>query len=36
VRWKGYVEETWEPVEALTGCWDMVVEFEEWRARKGL
>jgi hypothetical protein len=29
VKWKGYDEESWEPLENLTACADLVRVFEE-------
>jgi hypothetical protein len=29
VKWKGYDEETWEPMENLTDCADLVTKFEQ-------
>jgi hypothetical protein len=28
VKWKGYDEETWEPLENLTSCRQYIEEFE--------
>ena len=38
VKWKGYdnKDNTWEPIEHLAGCEDMISEFNEREALRGL